>query len=512
MSIRLRTVYGKLEENTNEQDLRDRQWVTGSRLGSKKFALDTKPQGVYMVGASGRIAEAGSTNNIIKLTGHDAKVGDEIVLLTSANNIIERGGTVKEVVDADNIKLDIIFSAAVAAGDTFDIMRSVTPRYSETGETLATVSSAPIEFVLDGVDTQVVEDTVTPANNTPLPVKITSVTGDINITAGDLNVHTSHAGANYDSQRIGDGTNLMAVNASLEAQVRDDDANTTLAAMSAKLPATIGQKTKAASMAVTLASDEDALNLGDITGTISLPTGASTEAKQDDAITQLTALVAKDFATQTTLAAQSAKLPATLGQKARAASLAVTQSTEDQAIQANISTKIDTVAGAVAGTEMQVDIVDINGIATEAKQDDAIVQQTAISGKLPATLGQKAMAASMAVTLASDQTSIPTTKMDVIAHDLHDASSTNITTGAYVELIADIGAISGKKVQIFNGQGTPFYLAVGAAASEADKLIVCPGGFPDGGIEVNLPVNARISAKAIGSDITSGTIIINIMG
>lgn len=38
-------------------------------------------------------------------------------------------------------------------------------------------------FYKDGVQVPVNEDTVTPANNTPLPVKITSTTGDINITA-----------------------------------------------------------------------------------------------------------------------------------------------------------------------------------------------------------------------------------------------------------------------------------------------------------------------------------------
>ena len=81
------------------------------------------------------------------------------------------------------------------------------------------------QFILNGVTTTVVEDTVTPANNAPLPVKLTSATGDINITAGDLNVHLSHAGANYDSTRVGDGTNLMAVNADGSINV-----NTTIAA------------------------------------------------------------------------------------------------------------------------------------------------------------------------------------------------------------------------------------------------------------------------------------------
>jgi hypothetical protein len=82
-----------------------------------------------------------------------------------------------------------------------------------------TGSSGDITFKKDGVSVNVNEDTITPANNVPLPVKLSSVTGDINITAGDLNVHLSHAGVNYDSTRIGDGTNLLGITALNEAKV-----------------------------------------------------------------------------------------------------------------------------------------------------------------------------------------------------------------------------------------------------------------------------------------------------
>lgn len=65
--------------------------------------------------------------------------------------------------------------------------------------------------------------------------------------------------------------------------------------------------------------------------TINLPSGASTSANQTTELAslssidgKLTTLNAKDFATQTTLAAQSAKLPAALGQTTMSASLAVT--------------------------------------------------------------------------------------------------------------------------------------------------------------------------------------------
>lgn len=45
--------------------------------------------------------------------------------------------------------------------------------------------------------------------------------------------------------------------------------------------------------------------------------------------------------------------------------------------------------------------------ATESNQNTANTLLTAISGKLPATLGQKVMAASFPVVLASDQPAVP---------------------------------------------------------------------------------------------------------
>jgi len=79
----------------------------------------------------------------------------------------------------------------------------------------------PVKFRLDGSVVEVLEDTVTPANNQPLPVKLTSVTGDIAITAGDLNVQLEHTGANFDSVRLGDGTTLVSVSTNNDMQVVD---------------------------------------------------------------------------------------------------------------------------------------------------------------------------------------------------------------------------------------------------------------------------------------------------
>lgn len=79
-------------------------------------------------------------------------------------------------------------------------------------------SDSRVQFMRDGVVTTVNEDTGTPANNIPLPVKLTSITGDINITANDLNVELSHSS---DSVRIGDGTEFANVTTNNDLEVTD---------------------------------------------------------------------------------------------------------------------------------------------------------------------------------------------------------------------------------------------------------------------------------------------------
>lgn len=71
------------------------------------------------------------------------------------------------------------------------------------------------------------------------------------------------------------------------------------------LPASLGQKIKAQSLPVTIASDQDALPVS--IDSIDLPTGASTSAKQDNEIALLTSIEGKDFSSETTLALIKAK-------------------------------------------------------------------------------------------------------------------------------------------------------------------------------------------------------------
>jgi hypothetical protein len=108
-------------------------------------------------------------------------------------------------------------SDSVAIGDGTDLLAV----NADGSINVNSTNVGPVRFIQDGSPVDVLEDTVTPANNQPLPVKLTGTTGDINITAGDLNVQNEHTGANFDSIRIGDGTELVNITPNNDLQVVD---------------------------------------------------------------------------------------------------------------------------------------------------------------------------------------------------------------------------------------------------------------------------------------------------
>lgn len=204
---------GALEDFDNSTKLFKKRFATVTPLGTNKAGLDVVATGFFQIGAADRVVEAGSTDSVVNLTAHGANVGDVIRLKTTANTISQREVAIGEIIDANSFQLEGRLDADLTAGDTFDLLGGVTPTYNSDGS----VTSGPITFQYDGATQTVIEDTVTPANNRPLPVKLTDVTGDINITAGDLNVQLSHTGASPDSTQIGDGTEILLISAAGEA-------------------------------------------------------------------------------------------------------------------------------------------------------------------------------------------------------------------------------------------------------------------------------------------------------
>jgi len=90
--------------------------------------------------------------------------------------------------------------------------------------------------------------------------------------------------------------------------------------------------------------------------------------------------------------------------------------------------------------------------------------------------------------------------------DRHDYSSVNVTTAAYVELIASTSA-NIYRLNIFDSSGETLVLATGAAASEVDLFYIFPGGNPL--IEVYIASGTRLSIKAVSATASTGEIVIN---
>lgn len=370
-------------------------------------------------------------------------------------------------------------------------------------------SSGSVQFLRDSVLTQVTEDTITPANNIPLPVKLTSVTGDVNITAGDLNVQLSDVGPNADVTKIGDGTNRLEITSSSEAKVNDASANTELAAINTKLAGNLktiltdgvdDASIVQVSTAIT-SSDKGLVTNAVLHGLSSSGGGTYVDVKVDPSGKLLV------DASGTTVPVSGPLTDAQL--RASAVPVSVSNFPATQAVSGSVSVTNFPASQPVTGTFWQttqpVSAASLplpTGAATETTL-------AAASAKLPATLGQKTMANSLAVAIASDQGTLPVSQggKSKIAIARNDYTSTNVTTGAYVQLIASTSGIT-NMVEVFDSSGETLVLAVGGSGSEVDQFYINPGG--NGQIPLTIPSGSRVSIKAITATASVGYINLNL--
>lgn len=441
-----------------------KKFVTVQPIGSDKYGLDVVTKGYYTYKINA-VIEAGSTDVTIVITNHGAKIGDVIRIKSSANPIEQMEAAVIEIVDANTFRLGSVLSAELQAGDTVDLTRPRSFNVDADGNIVT--SQGPLQFVKDSAAVTVVEDTVDPSNNQPLPVKLTDVTGDINITAGDLNVQLTHAGATPDSVQIGDGTNILGITASNEAKVNDAAAGTKLDALLTEL------QLKAD------VTDTQPVSVS----SLPLPSGAATEAKQDtgnaslsNIDNELSLLNAKDFATETTLSDVNGKLNS-LGQKASGDSMPMVLSSEQQTILETIRNSLDLLDNIINGSDQaEVRLADLNGAATEATLvsidgKDFATETTlaSVDGKL-ASLGQSTMAGSMPVVIASNQT--PIDVKEAINNQGSGVSNVSISGASSTLLLASIPS--------------PIEVVVQADENNTDNLRIGLGFGPTNSLGIKL--------------------------
>lgn len=88
----------------------------------------------------------------------------------------------------------------------------------------------------------------------------------------------------------------------------------------------------------------------------------------------------------------------------------------------------------------------------------------------------------------------------------NDYSSVNVTTGAWVQLIASTAADI-NEITLFDSSGQTLELGTGAAASESRVLIVPPGGI-DGTVPLRIPSGTRLAIRAVSATANAGEITI----
>lgn len=237
-------------------------------------------------------------------------------------------------------------------------------------------NGATVDFNVNGVPKAAKVDTVTPGNTVPVPMRIHGTSGSAIDAATE---------AKQDS--------IITGISGLDALLTTIDASTS--SIDGKIPSQ-GQALMSASVPVAIASDQSAIpssqsgtwNINDISGTISLPTGAATEA---------------------TLSAMSAKLPAALGSQTSANSLSVVLASDhnDVPVQQSGTWNINDITGTVslptgAATELTLSSVDSHSSNIDSATSSIDTNISSIDGKLPAALGQTTSANSLAVVPSSD--------------------------------------------------------------------------------------------------------------
>lgn len=452
------------------------QFGTVQPVREQQFAADMVAHAFAQLIASDA-AEAGSTNRIIVATGHSALVGDIISWTSGALNTKEFRAL---AVAADSITVAEEMSTAPSVADTFSILRQKVATVSASGGL--------------SVSATLTNDTnygVVGANTLRTAAQIGNATGAADFGSGVVGAQvlrttpatnsphllaTRHeAAATPLSTRPSNGTNFADFGSG---------------ALSAATPR------------VVLATDQPVIPVSDnggsltVDGTVDAVQSGVWETRIFDSngvaissdgnnLNVNVQASSFDFATENTLSDLNNKVVQNFGDS--------TQGIRTATFIGNENGPADFNHGAVGAQTFRTVSVLSNGSAAAAYGSGAVSSET------------------LRVVLPTDQPTVPVlgqgrSKVELI-RNVH--SSVNVTTGAYVQLVASTSAII-NKLWCFDSSGSALFIATGAAAAEVDRFYIPPGGltYP---MELNIPAGTRISVKAVDTDATTGQLLISAM-
>ncbi len=513
----------------------------------------------YVVFVAIGVAEAGSTNGKIVTTSHEVLEGDVLHVVSGLNV----GKEVKVIsVTANEVFLAEDLPFPFAALDEYEILRHKYPRVNNAGEVNVTGTFSFNEQAIAEPGQPVPTEVKVVGGSDGTLTRALSVDGDGELQVDIVTSVLPNGAATSDNQITG----------SQKTQIVDGSGNVIGSTSNAldvnlKSPLTVEVNLDEANDSVLVYGFDGAANQAlktDANGELqidvlssALPTGAATASNQTDGSQKAQIVDAagdvadvkllgvtleatdKGLVTNTTIhglstgggggyvdvkvspsgalnteATLAGLDAAILGQEPMATSLPVVIASDQSAVP---------VSGTVAATQSGTwDITNISG--TVSLPTGAATESTlaGASAKLPATLGQKTMADSMAVVLASDQSAIPVTGtfsastlsvVDLLDANILDTSSTNIPGNASnpVEVVASLAA-EVKALQLLDTTGAFIGIYTGAALSETLKLVMGPGS--DQTIQHTIPAGTRISLKRLdgATAISSGIVAINFLG
>lgn len=259
-------------------------------------------------------------------------------------------------------------------------------------------------------------------------------------------------------------------------------------------------------------------NINNITGSVSLPTGAAQEhatagspgsVRLSDGTSFYVGFKAGDSIGNTAFTANAGT-----NLNTSALALSATQTNGTQQTKITDGTNVSAVKAA-STAPVAADPALVVALSPNGSQATAVAQGSTTSGQ-SGTLAMGAVTTDdpAYVTAQSSPLSLNTrggirfvpTGMDMTVLVRNDYSTTNVTTAAYVQLVASTTAAI-HRMHIFDSSGQDFVLATGGAGSEVDQIQISPGGW-DSPVELYIPSGTRISIKSKSATASSGILLI----
>jgi hypothetical protein len=144
------------------------------------------------------------------------------------------------------------------------------------------------------------------------------------------------------------------------------------------------------------------------------------------------------------------------------------------------------------------------GAATSANQTNAS-QKTQIVDGSGNVIASTSNALNVNVQNSISQTIAGTASANAPVYNVY--SSTNITTSAYVQLVASTSNVV-NTVHIFDSSGQAMIFAVGGSGSEVIQVYVPPGGDT---FTLHIPAGSRIAYKALTATASAGYLLMSFL-